>query len=47
MKKLFAEHPASVGENYFEHLFSATRFSGGLLIAALVCLVHAVLPLGK
>jgi hypothetical protein len=44
MKKLFTDHPASVGENYFEHLFAAARFSGGLLIAALACLVHAVLP---
>ncbi len=44
MKKLFTDHPASVGENYFEHLFAALSFSGGLLIAALVCLVHALLP---
>lgn len=44
MKKLFTDHPASVGENYFEHLFAAARFSGGLLVAALVCLVHAVFP---
>jgi len=44
MKKLFTDHPASVGENYFEHLFAAARFSGGLLLAALACLVHALLP---
>ncbi|MCP4876312.1 MAG: capsule biosynthesis protein [Gammaproteobacteria bacterium] len=44
MKNLFTDHPASVGENYFEHLFTATRFSLGLLIAALARLVHAVLP---
>lgn len=44
MKKLFTDHPASVGENYFEHLVAAFRFSAGLLVAALVCLVHALLP---
>ena len=43
MNELFTEHAASVGENYLEHLFSTTRFSGGLLIVALVCLVHEVL----
>ena len=44
MKNLFTDHPASVGENYFEHLLAATRFSMSLLIASLVCLVHALLP---
>ena len=44
MKKLFTDHPASVGENYLEHLFAALSFSGGLLMAALVCLVHALFP---
>ncbi len=44
MKKLFTNHPASVGENYFEHLFAAGRFCSGLLLAALACLVHALLP---
>jgi len=44
MKNLFTDHPATVGENYFGHLFAAARFSGGLLLAGLVCLVHALLP---
>ena len=44
MKKLFTDHPASVGENYLEHLVAAMSFSLELLIAALVCLVHALLP---
>ncbi len=44
MKKLFTDHPASVGENYLEHLIAAMSFSFALLIAALVCLVHALLP---
>jgi len=44
MKRLFTDHPASVGENYLEHLLAAMCFSLELLIAALVCLVHALLP---
>ena len=41
MKNLFTDHPATVGENYFGHLFAAARFGGRLLLAGLVCLVHA------
>ena len=44
MKQLFTDHPASVGENYFEHLVAALSFSAGLFLAAMVCLVHALLP---
>ncbi len=44
MKNPFTDHPASVGENYFQHLFAASGFSLILLIAAFACLVHAVLP---
>lgn len=44
MKKLFTDHPASVGENYIEHLFAASYFSVQLLVAAMLCLVHALLP---
>ena len=44
MKKLFTEHPASVGESYFQHLLMALSFSGTLMLAALACLAHAILP---
>lgn len=44
MKRLFTEHPASVGETYFEHLGQALSFAGPLFIASLACLVHAVFP---
>ena len=40
----FTRHPASVGEGYFEHLLAATGFSIRLLMAGVVCLVHALLP---
>ncbi len=43
MKKLFTDHPASVGEDYLQHLMIALCFSGELLVAALACLVHALL----
>ncbi len=40
----FTAHPASVGETYSQHLFSALSFSGALLRAAAVCAVHAAFP---
>jgi len=44
LKPLFTTHPASVGETYGEHFATATYFARQLLIAALACFVHAVLP---
>ncbi len=44
MLKLLTDHPASVGETYLEHLLAAGTFGVKLLIAASVCLVHALLP---
>ncbi len=44
LKRLFTEHPESVGESYGEHFLVAGRFGGRLLLAGLACLVHALLP---
>jgi len=45
MAKLsFTEHPASVGETYWQHMGMALSFAGPLFLASLACLVHAVLP---
>jgi hypothetical protein len=45
MKKLsFTEHPASVGENYFQHLGRASGFAVSMIGGGLACLVHAILP---
>jgi len=45
MKRLsFTEHPASVGENYFEHLCHASGFAASMFRGGFACLVHAVLP---
>ena len=42
--RLFTDHPASVGEDYFGHMAFALKFSGLLMLAAGAALVHAVLP---
>ena len=41
---LFTEHPASVGETYFEHLRAASGFSLRLIVAGLACFIHGLLP---
>lgn len=42
--KLFQDHPASVGETYFEHLGSATGFGVTMILAGFACLIHGVFP---
>ena len=44
IKEHFTQHPASVGETYGEHFRMALGFSVHMLVGALACLVHAVLP---
>ncbi len=44
MKRLFTDHPAAVGESYTEHLGTAGRFAGRMLLGSAACLVHALLP---
>ena len=44
IRRLFTEHPNSVDESYFEHLLAALSFSTRLFLAALACLIHALLP---
>ena len=41
---LFTDHPASVGETYWQHLASAWGFSWRMMVASLACLIHALLP---
>jgi hypothetical protein len=43
-KRLFLDHPQSVGESYLEHQRHAVGLGLSLLAAALACLVHAVVP---
>lgn len=44
LKRLFLDHPASVGESYPEHFGVATRFGLTMIGAGLAALVHGVLP---
>ena len=44
LRRLFTEHPASVGETYGEHLRAAAGFAFTLLRAGCACLLHALLP---
>ena len=44
MRHLFSDHPASVGESYFEHMGVAFGFAVRLLAAAFACFVHGLLP---
>ena len=40
----FTDHPASVGQTYFEHFKFAVNVSKSLLKAFSACLIHAVYP---
>jgi len=42
--RAFTDHPASVGETYFEHMGRATGFGLRMIGAGIACLVHALLP---
>ncbi len=42
--RLFRDHPASVGETYFEHMGMASSFGWAMLKASGACFVHALVP---
>lgn len=44
IKALFQDHPASVGETYWQHVGVALSFAGRLFFASICCFIHAVLP---
>ena len=44
LKRLFTEHPASVGETYFEHLCAATGFAVRMVLGGIACFLHALFP---
>ena len=43
-KRLFVDHPASVGESYMEHMGASASFGGAMFLGSLACFVHAVFP---
>ncbi|MBL8670375.1 MAG: hypothetical protein JNK11_06980 [Alphaproteobacteria bacterium] len=44
MRRLFSEHPASVGETYVEHMGMATSFGLRMVGAGFACLLHGLFP---
>lgn len=44
IRRLFTDHPRSVGETYLEHAGVAGRFGVEMVVAGLACLVHAAVP---
>jgi hypothetical protein len=44
LRKLFGDHPASVGETYFEHLITATNFGLRMVLGGIACMVHGLVP---
>lgn len=44
LKQVFHDHPAKVGEGYFDHMAFAFGFSARLFRAAIAAFVHGVVP---
>jgi len=44
IKKVFLDHPASVGESYSEHAVFAASVGWTMFVGSLACFVHAVVP---
>jgi hypothetical protein len=44
IRRLFTEHPASVGETYLQHLWVASGFGVRMFFGAVACMLHALFP---
>jgi len=44
LRTLFTDHPASVGETYFQHLCAACWFAMRMICGGVAVLLHAFLP---
>lgn len=44
MTNPFTQHPATVGESYFEHMGQAFSFAGSMFVGSLACAIHGLLP---
>lgn len=42
--RVFLDHPATVGESYFQHLFFALKASALLIWAGIAAMIHAFVP---
>lgn len=43
-RRLFLDHPASVGESYTEHFRVASGFGLTMIAGGAACVVHSILP---
>ena len=44
IKRLFTDHPDSIGESYLKHMMWAVFYSISFLLAGVTCLIHAIFP---
>ena len=44
LRRLFAEHPRSVGETYLQHMAAAFSFGWRMVLAGAACLLHGLFP---
>lgn len=44
LHKLFLEHPQDVGETYREHQRQAFAFGSAMLLGAIACFMHGLVP---
>ncbi|MGJ8561405.1 MAG: DUF6356 family protein [Litorimonas sp.] len=42
--KTFTEHPASVGETYFQHMRTSFGFGTKMLVSGVGCFLHGIFP---
>jgi len=43
-RRLFVDHPRSIGMSWWRHGVGAARIGGELIAAGAACLIHAVVP---
>jgi hypothetical protein len=44
LTRIFTEHPAAVGETYWQHLTHAAGFAFWMTVGGIACLLHAIFP---
>lgn len=44
MLNIFTQHPHSVQETYWEHFSFAVRCGARMIMAGLICIIHAIFP---
>lgn len=44
IRRLFLDHPESVNESYGEHARVAAGFGAAMLVGAMACFAHALVP---